>query len=205
MQKSRSCEPIAWHEMWHERAVLCLQNGSSGGRQGSRQRQHRDSAQRRAPGSGLRRARPCDEEAPQPDRGRPTRPEGDAQGRGDPRPAPARGRGERSPRTSATVDQLLDRYLDQFDGAPNTLTLRPVVDAVSYLARAAGDWLVLWTFHHRGLVEARGGCGTDEDGGWRSWDTFCGRGAISFQEGSGPRRSGCRCGRCCSARPPVSL
>ena len=29
----------------------------------------------------------------------------------------------RNPRTSATVDQLLDRYLDQFDGAPNTLTL----------------------------------------------------------------------------------
>jgi hypothetical protein len=115
---------------------------------------------------------------------------------------------KRNPRTSATVDQLLDRNLEQFDGAPNTLTLRPVVDAVSYLARAAGDWLVLWTFHHRGLVEAlgaRGGCGTDEDGGWRSWDTFCGRGAISFQEGSGPRRSGCRCGRCCSARPPVSL
>jgi hypothetical protein len=46
---------------------------------------------------------------------------------------------KQNPRTSATVDQLLDRYLDQFDGAPNTLTLRPVVDAVSYLARAAGD------------------------------------------------------------------
>jgi hypothetical protein len=29
----------------------------------------------------------------------------------------------RNPRTSATVDQLLARYLDQFDGAPNTLTL----------------------------------------------------------------------------------
>ncbi len=29
----------------------------------------------------------------------------------------------RNPRTTATVDQLLDRYLDQFDGAPNTLTL----------------------------------------------------------------------------------
>ncbi|WP_308252108.1 tyrosine-type recombinase/integrase [Pseudonocardia sp. KRD291] len=29
----------------------------------------------------------------------------------------------RNPRTSATVDQLLERYLDQFDGAPNTLTL----------------------------------------------------------------------------------
>ena len=29
----------------------------------------------------------------------------------------------RNPRTSATVDQLLDRYLDQFDGAPNTLRL----------------------------------------------------------------------------------
>jgi len=29
----------------------------------------------------------------------------------------------RNPRTSATVDQLLDRYLQQFDGAPNTLTL----------------------------------------------------------------------------------
>ena len=29
----------------------------------------------------------------------------------------------RNPRTSATVDQLLDRYLDQFDGASNTLTL----------------------------------------------------------------------------------
>jgi integrase len=29
----------------------------------------------------------------------------------------------RSPRTKATVDQLLERYLDQFDGAPNTLTL----------------------------------------------------------------------------------
>src|SRR4051812_27914782 len=27
----------------------------------------------------------------------------------------------RNPRTSATVDQLLARYLDQFDGAPNTL------------------------------------------------------------------------------------
>jgi hypothetical protein len=30
---------------------------------------------------------------------------------------------KRNPRTSATVDQLLTRYLDQFDGAPNTLTL----------------------------------------------------------------------------------
>ncbi|MBV8538982.1 MAG: hypothetical protein JO364_20245 [Pseudonocardiales bacterium] len=29
----------------------------------------------------------------------------------------------RNPRTSATVDQLLERYLDQFDGAPSTLTL----------------------------------------------------------------------------------
>jgi integrase len=29
----------------------------------------------------------------------------------------------RNPRTKATVDQLLERYLDQFDGAPNTLTL----------------------------------------------------------------------------------
>jgi hypothetical protein len=29
----------------------------------------------------------------------------------------------RNPRTSATIDQLLERYLDQFDGAPNTLTL----------------------------------------------------------------------------------
>jgi integrase len=29
----------------------------------------------------------------------------------------------RNPRTSATVDQLLTRYLGQFDGAPNTLTL----------------------------------------------------------------------------------
>jgi integrase len=28
----------------------------------------------------------------------------------------------RNPRTSATIDQLLDKYLDQFDGAPNTLT-----------------------------------------------------------------------------------
>jgi integrase len=30
---------------------------------------------------------------------------------------------KRSPRTSATVDQLLQRYLDQFAGAPNTLDL----------------------------------------------------------------------------------
>jgi len=30
---------------------------------------------------------------------------------------------KRNPRTSATIDQLLDRYLGQFDGAPNTLTL----------------------------------------------------------------------------------
>lgn len=30
---------------------------------------------------------------------------------------------KRNPRTSATVDQLLTRYLDQFDGAPNTLTI----------------------------------------------------------------------------------
>jgi integrase len=29
----------------------------------------------------------------------------------------------RNPRTRATVDQLLERYLEQFDGAPNTLTL----------------------------------------------------------------------------------
>jgi integrase len=29
----------------------------------------------------------------------------------------------RNPHTSATVDQLLDRYLSQFDGAPNTPTL----------------------------------------------------------------------------------
>ena len=29
----------------------------------------------------------------------------------------------RNPRTSATVEQLLDRYLDQFDGTPNTLTI----------------------------------------------------------------------------------
>ncbi len=30
---------------------------------------------------------------------------------------------KRNPRTSVAVDQLLNRYLDQFDGAPNTLTL----------------------------------------------------------------------------------
>ncbi|HKR48028.1 MAG TPA: tyrosine-type recombinase/integrase [Pseudonocardiaceae bacterium] len=30
---------------------------------------------------------------------------------------------QRSPRTAATVNQLLDRYLDQFDGAPRTLEL----------------------------------------------------------------------------------
>ena len=30
---------------------------------------------------------------------------------------------KRNPRTSATVDQLLDRYLEQFDGSPNTVTL----------------------------------------------------------------------------------
>jgi integrase len=30
---------------------------------------------------------------------------------------------KRSPRTSATVDQLLERYLDQFGGSPNTLVL----------------------------------------------------------------------------------
>jgi hypothetical protein len=29
----------------------------------------------------------------------------------------------RNPRTSATVDQLLQRYLDQFDGSPNAMTL----------------------------------------------------------------------------------
>jgi hypothetical protein len=29
----------------------------------------------------------------------------------------------RYPRTSATVDQLVERYLDQFDGAPSTLAL----------------------------------------------------------------------------------
>lgn len=29
----------------------------------------------------------------------------------------------RKPRTKATVDQLLERYLDQFDGAASTLTL----------------------------------------------------------------------------------
>jgi integrase len=29
----------------------------------------------------------------------------------------------RNPRTNATVDQLLERYLDQFDGAASTLTL----------------------------------------------------------------------------------
>ncbi|MGH3803324.1 MAG: integrase, partial [Pseudonocardiaceae bacterium] len=29
----------------------------------------------------------------------------------------------RNPRTKATVDQLLERYLDQFDGAASTLTL----------------------------------------------------------------------------------
>jgi integrase len=29
----------------------------------------------------------------------------------------------RNPRTSATIDQLLERYLDQFDGSPNTMTL----------------------------------------------------------------------------------
>lgn len=29
---------------------------------------------------------------------------------------------QRNPRTAATVDQLLTRYLDQFDGTPNTLT-----------------------------------------------------------------------------------
>jgi integrase len=30
---------------------------------------------------------------------------------------------QRNPRTKATVEQLLERYLDQFDGAPNTLRL----------------------------------------------------------------------------------
>jgi integrase len=29
----------------------------------------------------------------------------------------------RNPRTNTTVDQLLQRYLDQFDGAPGTLAL----------------------------------------------------------------------------------
>ncbi|MBA2323160.1 MAG: tyrosine-type recombinase/integrase [Pseudonocardiales bacterium] len=32
-------------------------------------------------------------------------------------------RERRNPRTNATVDELLTRYLDQFDGSPNTLTL----------------------------------------------------------------------------------
>jgi hypothetical protein len=40
------------------------------------------------------------------------------------RPRPAAQVAEcHNPRTSAAVDQLLDRYLSQFDGAPNTLRL----------------------------------------------------------------------------------
>lgn len=64
------------------------------------------------------------------------------------------------------------------------------VDRVPYLARASVSWLVLWTFHRRGLpgavevLGARGRCGVEADGVWRSWDTIATRGGFTLQEGS---------------------
>ena len=47
----------------------------------------------------------------------------------------------RNPRTNATVDQLLARHLDQFDGAPNTLTCTGVTSATtSRRSSAASRW-----------------------------------------------------------------
>ncbi len=96
--------------------------GASRGRQGPCEGQHRDAGERRPAGARVRRHRPRDEEAAHPDR------DGAAGPKAQREAEKVRSRllheiaEKRNPRTSATVDQLLTRYLDQFDGAPNTLT-----------------------------------------------------------------------------------
>lgn len=53
------------------------------------------------------------------------------------------------------------------------MTRPATVDPVPFLARQLADWLVLWTFHRRGVVAAveamnsAGGCGRGEDEVWR--------------------------------------
>jgi hypothetical protein len=113
MQKSRSCEPIAWHEMWHERSVLCLHDGSSGVGK-ARARGNIETLR-----SGALRVRVYAGLAPVTKK-RHNLIEVVPPGPKAMRKAEAiRDRllhevaEKRNPRTSATVDQLLDRYLEQ--------------------------------------------------------------------------------------------
>jgi hypothetical protein len=68
-----------------------------------------------------------------------------------------------------------------------------MTDPVPFLARQVANWMVLWTFHRRGVgaaIEAMnnaGGCGRGEDGVWRFWDTLnAGRHKISYRESDRP-------------------
>jgi hypothetical protein len=73
------------------------------------------------------------------------------------------------------------------------MTRPATVDPVPFLARQLADWLVLWTFHRRGVVAAveamnsAGGCGRGEDEVWRCWDTInAGRHKVSYREADRP-------------------
>jgi hypothetical protein len=97
---------------------VCLVRGVLGvGRARSR------SSRAGLPGVRLRRNRPGDQAPALPARGHPSRADGRANCGCRRSRLTAEVAERRKPWTSATVDQLLERYLAQFDGAPNTLTL----------------------------------------------------------------------------------
>ncbi|MGH3821706.1 MAG: site-specific integrase [Pseudonocardiaceae bacterium] len=83
---------------------------------------YRHAAQRRTASPRLRRHRPGQQTPSLPHRRHPRGAHGSPDG--PQRPGPAQEVEERrNPRTAATLTQLLERYLDQFDGAPRTLEL----------------------------------------------------------------------------------
>ena len=110
--------------MWHERRYGALADRPSGDGQGTGAGQHRRPARAArcacacTPGSTRSpRSATTSSRSFRPVRGPGARPRTFA------RRLVQQVAERRNPRTSATVDQLLSRYLDQFDGTPNTLEL----------------------------------------------------------------------------------
>ena len=164
MLLQRSLPTSAWHHMWHEWALPC----PAGGRPGvgsPRSRQHRDAAQRRPAGARLRRAstrsRRSATTSPRsfpPARRRRTQAEASARG------SCSEVAERRAPRTNATVDQLLERYLDQFGGAPEHAGPVPHARPQPHLAvprvtsRSASSTPRRWTRSTRELRRCRRRC-----------------------------------------------